>query len=183
MNYIAKINISRVMLLFCFPIWLWQEALCVDRQYASRRISLLRSLMKIKVRCSKISLVFDMEETTKLKFLMIILRKLYNKDKEKLIDMACVDFSKYWMLCHTKLRYKNLNAHSCIKILITIACIRSFLLWVTIVQLSSGASTGSSGFNFSFFDLCEPNSRRSLWGLCRVYLRIKTVCLLPSLRA
>ena len=46
MHHIAQINISRVMMLFCFPIWLWQEALCVDRRdaYALRRISLLRSL-------------------------------------------------------------------------------------------------------------------------------------------
>ena len=45
MNHIAKTNISRVMMLFCFPIWLWQEALCVDRRAASRRVSLLRLLI------------------------------------------------------------------------------------------------------------------------------------------
>ena len=45
MHHIAKINISRVMMLFCFPVWLWQEPLCVDRRDASRRVSLLRSLM------------------------------------------------------------------------------------------------------------------------------------------
>jgi len=45
MNHIAKINISRVMTLSGFPIWLSQEALCVDRRDASRRVSLLRSLI------------------------------------------------------------------------------------------------------------------------------------------
>jgi len=47
MHHIAKINISRVMMLFCLPVWLWQEALCVDRRAASRRVSLLRSLTSI----------------------------------------------------------------------------------------------------------------------------------------
>ena len=37
MHHKATINITRVMMLFCFPIWLWQEAHCV---------SLLRSLIK-----------------------------------------------------------------------------------------------------------------------------------------
>ena len=46
MSHIAKINISRVMILFCFPIWLWQEALCVDQRDYSRRVSLLRSLIR-----------------------------------------------------------------------------------------------------------------------------------------
>ena len=45
MNHIAKINISRVMTLFGFPIWLSQEALYVDQRDASRRVSLLRSLI------------------------------------------------------------------------------------------------------------------------------------------
>jgi len=45
MNHIAKINISRVMTLFGFPIGLSQEALCVDRRAASRRVCLLRSLI------------------------------------------------------------------------------------------------------------------------------------------
>ena len=45
MHHITKINISRVMMLFCFPIWLWQEALYVDRRDAKRRVSLLRSLI------------------------------------------------------------------------------------------------------------------------------------------
>ena len=48
MNYIAKINISRVMMLFCFSIWLLKEALRVDRNDASRRVSLLRSLITVK---------------------------------------------------------------------------------------------------------------------------------------
>ena len=47
MYHIAKIDISRAMMLFCFPIWLWQEALCVDRRDPSRRVSLLRSLMTL----------------------------------------------------------------------------------------------------------------------------------------
>ena len=45
MNHRAKINISRLMMLFCFLIWLWQEALCVDRRHTSRRVSLLRPLI------------------------------------------------------------------------------------------------------------------------------------------
>ena len=45
MNYIAKIYISRVMMLFCFPIGLYQEALGVDRRDALRRVSLLCSLI------------------------------------------------------------------------------------------------------------------------------------------
>ena len=52
MNHIAKINISRVMMLFRFPIWLWQEALCVDRREASHRVSLLRSLISIILKCN-----------------------------------------------------------------------------------------------------------------------------------
>ena len=34
MNRIDKTIISRVRLLFCFPIWLWKEALCCDQRDA-----------------------------------------------------------------------------------------------------------------------------------------------------
>ena len=44
MNHIDKIKISRVMMLFRFPMWLYQEVLCVDQRDASRRVSLLLSL-------------------------------------------------------------------------------------------------------------------------------------------
>ena len=46
LRYFFLVIISRVMM-FCFPIWLWQEALWVDRRDASRRFCLFRSLMKL----------------------------------------------------------------------------------------------------------------------------------------
>ena len=63
MNHIAEINISRVMTLFCFPIWLWQEAPCVNRRHALRRVSLLRSVMNKLQTCFCAKIISDLNVT------------------------------------------------------------------------------------------------------------------------